>query len=58
MFRSVAILAAVCCLAVCSATNMALAQVGQPVGTFNITVTQGSHVIANHDVSIDRKSVV
>jgi hypothetical protein len=52
MFRRITILAAIACLSVLSAANMASAQVGEPIGTFNITVTQGSHVIANHDVSI------
>jgi hypothetical protein len=52
MFRRITILAAIAFLSVLSAANMASAQVGEPIGTFNITVTQGSHVIANHNVSI------
>ena len=52
MFRRITIVSAIACLAVLSAANMASAQVGQPIGTFNITVMQGNHVIANHNVSI------
>jgi hypothetical protein len=52
MFRRITVLAVVCCLAVLSAANTATAQVGQPIGTFNITVMQGGTTIVNHDVSI------
>jgi hypothetical protein len=52
MFRRVTVLAVVCCLAVVSAANTAMAQVGEPLGTFNITVKQGGTTLVNHNVSI------
>ncbi len=52
MFRSFACIAAVGSLALAGVANVALAQVGEPVGTFNITLKQGANVIVNHNVTI------
>lgn len=52
MFRSFACIVVVSCLALAGIANVALAQVGEPVGTFNITLKQGANVLVNHNVAI------
>lgn len=52
MFRHATVLAVLGCLAFGSAVDLASAQVGEPIGTFHITVKQGGNIIADDDVSI------
>ena len=52
MFRSVAVVAFISCLTVLSVADLALCQVGDPVGTFNITIRQGRAILADQSVTI------
>jgi len=52
MLRSLVCIVAVGCVALVGAANVAMAQVGEPIGTFNITLKQGANIIASDTVSI------
>jgi hypothetical protein len=52
MLRSLVCIAAVGCIALVGTANVAMAQVGEPVGSFNIVLKQGANVIVNDTVTI------